>query len=110
MKRLSIVLAAAVLGACASSNESMMYKPAHWRGPDWDIAGAASPGTAGDAVTLTVNGKDVAHGLLTARQPQSVLKGSYEGYDVAADCSLMQEKKVGCAVSVGDQAAGKIVF
>jgi hypothetical protein len=114
MRTLSIVLILGTLAACASSGAFLEYKPEHWRGQDWAITGKADVGANEDIITIKINDSDVMTGSLSKQKPEDVFTGSYEDYDISADCKVTNAgsstAKYNCTVSVSGETAGQLSF
>ena len=114
MRSLSIVLILGMLAACASSGGYLEYKPEHWKGQLWAITGTADDGPDKDTVIISINNSDVIIGDLSEQDPEDVFTGTYEDYDISANCKLVGagsgSSKHNCTVSVDGKPAGRLSF
>lgn len=112
LSKLFLVLLLCSLAACAS-NGTLEYRPLHWKGKLWAISGKAIIDPDGDFVTIVINNTDVMSGIISKENPQVVMSGSYEDYDINAKCGFApgsKNKKHACAVLVDGDFAGNFTF
>ncbi len=110
MRLIALSLILCGLAGCASSGANLKYKPAHWKGMDWEIVGKSSVGAHGEIIAILINETEVISGDASKQKPESEFNGSYEGYDVTAKCKLISDGKHSCAVLIGDEMAGQLTF
>lgn len=110
MRKIAISLILCVLAGCASSGAYLEYKPAHWKGSKWAIAGKAVAGAEGDNITISINETNVISGEVSKQKPEKEFKGSYEGYDVYAKCKLASGGTHTCTVLIDSEMAGQLSF
>ena len=86
LSKLVLVLLLCNLAACASG--TLEYRPLHWKGKLWAITGKAIIDPDGDFITIVINNTDVMSGILSKDNPNVVMAGKYQDYDVSAKCTL----------------------
>jgi hypothetical protein len=64
-----------------------------------DVQGYSRPIAGGkQSVEISVNGKRVISGALSAKAPHGTFHATYEGHEIVADCTLAA--RVNCTISV----------
>ena len=110
MRIIALFLILCGLAGCASSGAYLKYKPAHWKGMDWEIEAKSSVDAQGNIIAILINETEVISGKVSKKKPETDFKGSYEGYDVSAKCKLVSDGKYSCGLSIGDEMAGQLTF
>ena len=110
MKTLTALIALALAG-CASVAPSQSYRPANYAGPAWAITGSYND--LSGAVSVSIDGKQVAQGSVSRLSGDGEFFGDYEGRKVAVSCAtssgLLVQKTV-CQVFVSGERAAALSF
>ncbi len=111
MKRLPILSIVLLMTACATQALKQTYQPPNYDGPPWVIS--SSFNEVSGLIELIIDDTIVTRGVLSYFGDISLLKGKYQGRDVAAQCLSLNQSgmtKRRCNILVDRERAVTLDF